>query len=235
MSKYTYNGNEYIIHTNGYDASGYGSIYEIIQMNEYTLNNFVGLKNKVLIDIGANTGVATIILAKQNPDSIVYAFEPFDSCVDLIKKNIESNGLKNVVLIKKGVTNKSGIETIYINEGVSGANTLYCDESGFSKECKVQKMEIETIDFNEFIKSKNIKEIELLKIDCEGAEYDILYNNTLLKSGKIKNIVGEFHDFKKYKDNKDYLNYNGKDLYTYISPYINGLKKITFLDLTNRY
>lgn len=235
MSKYTYNNNEYIVHTNGGDASGFGSVYEIILMNEYTLNNFVGLKNKVLIDIGANTGVATIILAKQNPESIVYAFEPFEECIKLIEKNIEANGLNNVVLIKKGVTNKSGKETIYINEGVSGANTLYCDENGFSKECNVRSMEIETINFNEFIKSKNIKEIELLKIDCEGAEYDILYNNDLLKKNGIKNIVGEFHDFKKYKNNKDYLNYNGKDLYAYISPYINGLNKITFLDLTNRY
>ncbi len=232
MSIHTYNNNDYIIHTYGSDASGYGSIYEIIMMNEYTLQNFVNLKNKVIIDIGANTGVATIILAKQNPESIVYAFEPFPSCIDLIKKNIDANGLTNVVLIEKGVTHKTGKETIYINDGVSGANTLYCDESGFSKECSYRKMEIETIDFNEFIDSYKIDEIEVLKIDCEGAEYDILYNNTLLKNGGIKNIVGEFHTFKKYKD---VSGYNGADLTTYITPLIPGIKKITYLDLTNRY
>ncbi len=232
MSIYTYNGNEYIIHTNGSDASGYGSIYEIIQMDEYRLTNYAGLKNKVIVDIGTNTGVAAIILAKQNPNSIVYAFEPFPNCIDLIKKNIEANKLTNVILIEKGVTHKTGKETIYVNDAVSGANTLYCDESGFSKEYNYRTLEIETIDFNEFIDTYKIKEIELLKIDCEGAEYDILYNNKLLKKGGIKNIAGEFHSFKKYKD---VPKYNGKDLTDYITPYIQGNIKITYLDLTNRY
>lgn len=52
---------------------------------------------------------------------------------------------------------------------------------------------IKTITFDEIFTIYNIKEIELLKIDCEGGEY-FLYDSEEIKKNKVKNITGEFHN-----------------------------------------
>ena len=45
----------------------------------------------------------------------------------------------------------------------------------------------------------------MLKIDCEGAEFDILYNSKQLQAGNIEYIVGETHSFDKKKNNRESL------------------------------
>ena len=241
-----FNSNNYIFYINNNDLSGIGCIKEIIINNEYILNNFINLEKKNIFDIGANIGIATIVLAKQNPNSIIYAFEPFLNSYNTLLENINLNNLKNIIAINKAVSNVNCIQELAISESISGANTLYTDIDLFKNDINnvyainnnininnnIIKINIEVISFEDFIKDNNINEIELLKIDCEGSEYDILYNNSLLLNKSIKNIVGEFHNFKKfiYKDG-----YNFNDLYNYIEKYIDGYKKITFLDLTERY
>ena len=74
-SNLTFNNNTYNVCINEYDASGQGCINEIFINNEYVLHSFNNLKTNI-IDIGANCGLATIILAKQNPESVIYSFEP---------------------------------------------------------------------------------------------------------------------------------------------------------------
>jgi len=229
--KINFNSVEYDITINRDDASGEGCITEIINRNEYCLDKFMNLKNKIILDIGANVGLATIILAKQNPESIIYSFEPFENCFNILLQNIENNKLVNVVAIKKAVSNISTTKTFYSYDGMTGGNTLCSNLELFEKEFKKINYEnIDVLGFNDFLQNYKIEEIELLKIDCEGSEYDILYENPFIKN--IKNIVGEFHDFTIYKGIKGY---NGKDLYEFVNKNINGLKKITFLDLTKHY
>jgi FkbM family methyltransferase len=241
-----FNSNNYIFYISNSDLSGLECIDEIIIHNEYILDNFVNLEKKNIFDIGANIGIATVLLAKQNPNSIIYAFEPFLNSYNTLLENINLNNLKNIIAINKAVSNVNCIQELAISESISGANTLYTDIDLFKNDINtvyainnnininnnIININIEVISFEDFIKDNNINEIELLKIDCEGSEYDILYNNSLLLNKSIKNIVGEFHNFKNfiYKDG-----YNFNDLYNYIEKYIDGYKKITFLDLTERY
>ncbi len=55
----------------------------------YVLHNFVDNINKCFIDIGANCGVATIILAKQKPLSIMYSFHPDKELFKILLNNIK--------------------------------------------------------------------------------------------------------------------------------------------------
>jgi hypothetical protein len=68
---FTYNNNEYTVNSNDADPSTVGSIDEIVLRDEYLLHNFINSKGQVFLDIGANCGIATIIFAKQNPDSFL--------------------------------------------------------------------------------------------------------------------------------------------------------------------
>lgn len=217
-----YNNNKYYIQ-NTSDPSTLGSIKEIIKENEYKLNNFNNIKDATFIDIGANCGIATIILAKQNPESTVISFEPDKKVFEFLTNNIQLNDLKNVILHNKAVS-KKGIKTInlYMNSVCSGGNTTYSDPDTFKKynaDNNINIYQVECISLDEIIDNYKINNIELLKIDCEGAEYDILYNSNYFRNKFVKNIVGEFHDLNYNTQIKN--NQNSKDLIKYCEKYTN--------------
>jgi len=225
--KFKFNNNEYSFFYNPEDTSGLGCISEIVIRNEYKLDRFVGLKESTFIDIGANCGVNTIILAKQNPESIIYAYEPYYKTYELLQKNISENKLTNVRAFNLAVS-KKGINKLMlsIHETMTGANSTYAENLKFSNQYGINQnfSEVECDYFDNIIEKFNIAKVELLKIDCEGAEYDILYNSKALENNKIKNIVGEFHDLKYNQcDN------NSSKLIEHCKKYINGSINITVL------
>ena len=78
-------------------------------------------------------------------------------------------------------------------------------------------------------RSNNIEKIKLLKIDCDGAEYEILYDSVFFKSGNVENMVGEFHNLPYNITVKS----NITELLDYCKPLVSGLFKITLLDVDN--
>jgi FkbM family methyltransferase len=227
---FNYNGLNYAVWDNPHDLSTNGCINEIVHNDEYNLKFFKSNDNNVILDIGANCGIATIILAKQNPNSIVYSFEPDYNVFKFLEQNIILNNLKNVRLFNKAVA-KEGIKTIklYLHPDYSGGNTT-CSSNDSSKMFFKKELlcnEVECISFDEIIKQNNIDKIKLLKIDCEGAEYEILYGSTFFKENIVENMVGEFHNLSYNSEVKS----NTDDLINYCKPYISGLFKITLLTL----
>lgn len=227
--QFTYSGISYNFVHNKNDASGPGSIREIVTKNEYILDQFKNIKNGSIIDIGANYGVATIILAKQNPESIIYTFEPDPDVYIFLVKNIHENGLTNVKPFNEAVS-KKGINNITLHKHplFSGGNTTYSNIDLMEKHFKnnIKTVSIKCTSLDEIVDKNNIKSIDLLKIDCEGAEFDIIYGSEYIKNNIIKNIIGEFHDLM-------YNNINNKshDLVQYCNKFIHGIKKISVLKI----
>lgn len=226
---FIYNNNEYIFKYNKQDVSELWCIDEIVRDNDYMLDKFVDNDNKSFIDIGANCGVATIILAKQNPKSKIYAFEPDPNVFKVLEENVNINNLSNVILFNYAISNPEtkNIDLCF-HPSYSGGNTTYADKSNiclFFNNNDIKTINVKCISLDELIDTYNIDNIELLKIDCEGAEYDIIYTSNSIKQNKIKNIVGEFHN----------LAYNNKvtntadELIKYTKPYIPGLFNIRIL------
>lgn len=194
---FTYDNIEFTFIYDKQDTSGLGCINEIVINNEYILNKFKNLQNKILFDIGANIGIATIIMAKLNPKSTIYSFEPNNSTFNKLLQNIELNNLTNIKPFNFGLSNINSKTTLFYSKNASSTGTHIINNSDicekYNNESNIIRENITLINFNEFVKSNNINEIYLLKIDAEGAEYDILLENELLINGNIKNIVGEFH------------------------------------------
>jgi FkbM family methyltransferase len=221
-NNFIYFGKDYLFEYNPNDVSGLGCVYEIVTINEYILHNFVNKVDKNFIDIGANCGVATIILAKQNPLSTIYSFEPDPNLFKILLNNIEINNLKNVKVFNKAVTKKN-IKQIKLSfhPDYSGGNTTYLNNlfsNGFNS------IMVDCISLDEIINENAIQEIELLKIDCEGAEYDIIYDSEYFVNKIVKNMVGEFHNLK-YNLVRD----NAENLINYCKKFVNGIFKITTL------
>jgi FkbM family methyltransferase len=232
-----YADNDYVYNYSSDDRSGIGCIIEIIQRDEYKLNMFKNLKNKTIIDIGANHGLATIILAKQNPESIIYSFEPNIYVFKWLEQNVKDNNLTNVKIYNKAIhsfkklkivmhPNCSGLSIMADNSEKLNSfyNDKHIDVYGYAE---VKELEIETESIDEFLNSENIKNIHLLKIDCEGSEFDILTtSNLIFKDVKIDNIIGEFHNL-----SYNPFNMNANDLLKICKNNIDGVVDIKILNL----
>lgn len=239
---FQYNNNNFSLMINRDDPSGLGCIREIVHENEYSLHNFCNLEGSIL-DVGANCGVATIILAKQNPKATIYSYEPHLPTYKLLCENVKINGLTNVKTFNLALTNKSD-ETIYLYESplCSGGNTTCSDDTSFAKHfnlSKAQSLAVKTISLDDIIIQNDIKQISLLKIDCEGAEFQIIPSSLFFKTRIVKNIVGEFHDLiyntqiNNSQINNTQINNSSEELIKYCREHVAGVVKISILKIIN--
>ncbi len=127
---------------------------------------------KIIIDIGANTGIYSLIAKAVSPTAKVYAFEPVSRVFNKLKENISINNF-DIIAIDKAVSNFDGIGVIYDTPSEHTysvtVNKNFCPPGTIVIETK-----IETITLNSFIKIQNIEKIDLIKIDVETHEPEVL-------------------------------------------------------------
>ena len=139
-----------------------------------------------VIDIGANIGFYTVQFSKKvGKYGKVFAVEPSFNNVYLLKKNVRVNQLKNVHIIEKAVSSKTGDGNLYLSTGHSGDHRIYNTVN--KREC----IPIQTITIDYL--TKNEKQVDLIKMDIQGAEYLSIpgMNRTIKKFPNVK-IVSEF-------------------------------------------
>lgn len=144
-------------------------------------------KGDVVFDIGANIGYYTLIFAKLvGENGKVFAFEPDPTNFSLLKKNVEINGYKNIILIQKAVSDKSRKLRLYLCEDNKGDHRIY--DSGDGR----KSVEIESIKLDEYFKDSKQK-INFIKMDIQGAEWRAVSGMTnLLQQNKSLKIISEF-------------------------------------------
>lgn len=168
-------------------------INEIWIRKFYNPEGFEIKKGETVVDIGAHIGVFSIF-ASRNAQK-VYAFEPVLENFELLKSNIEINNLENIIVpINKAVSGKTEEREIFFDNDNFGGHSFYSSLKR-SGEKKVSAVSLE-----DFIKENKIEKIDFLKIDCEGAEYDILFNCPVEILQRIEKISMEYHNIDKNRN-----------------------------------
>lgn len=184
----------------------------------------------IVLDIGAHIGYYTLILAKiVGENGKVFAFEADPTNFNLLKKNIITNGYKNVILIHNAVSNENKKIKLYLCEYNNGMHRIYK-----SKFCS-SYIEIESTRLDDYFEKINFnKQINFVKMDVEGAELDVLRGMSLLldKNKKLK-IVTEFAPvslFERGNNPEDFIKILNKHDFQFFD--INEKKnKINFIDI----
>jgi FkbM family methyltransferase len=167
-------------------------IYEILLKSKYKREYYFPeeLKPKVIFDIGGNIGITSIYLASVFPDATIYTFEPLKENFEILQKN--ASQFKNIKVFNVGLGAENGSFKVYLsddNENYGGVSFYSEVEGNLSEsfsECEVKNI-------NVVVDELGISTVDLIKIDTEGAEYDIL---TSLKYEFLKKtswITGELH------------------------------------------
>lgn len=165
---------------------------EVYYLQVYTSNaqHFDIKSQDIVVDVGANIGIFTVYAAKSAHHGKVYAFEPFPKTFEILNKNVYLNDLKNVEVFKLGIDGRKGIQRFY-STLFSIFNTSYPELRSDKKH--LDETIINTITINDLFEDLNIKKIDFLKMDCEGAEYNAMFNTKQEYFEKIKKIAMELH------------------------------------------
>ncbi|MGC1414514.1 MAG: FkbM family methyltransferase [Candidatus Acidiferrum sp.] len=122
-----------------------------------------------VIDIGAHIGFHTLLFAKcVGPTGRVFSFEPLPENFDLLRKNVELNNLTQVRAFDKAVFSRAGEITISVpDDQPNSGNGSACLEKG------VKQFRVNAVSLDAFCEEFSIRP-DILKMDVEGAEYEVL-------------------------------------------------------------
>lgn len=183
------------------------------EVDDYNFDSIDFKDGDVVIDIGGNIGMASIYLAKKYPFLKIYAFEPVKQNYENFLKNIELNNInKDIIKVFNLAITKDRRDVIltspFYNSGASNIYNNYSNGIVLNND-----ISIKSITFDDIFANNNISKCKLLKIDCEGAEYEILYSANVENLKNCEYMRAEFHG-KKYKQ---------KDLYNHCNRFIKNI------------
>ena len=208
-----YRINNYIINIS-LKARGYNNYENNYQSGEkFFIEKILSKSNpKLCIDIGANRGDYTIDILK-NTNATVISFEPLSKCFEVLK-NRTKNFSKRSIIVKKGVGIENSRKNIYFDE-VNTTHASFLEsikKIPYIKNESQELVEITTLD--KYFENQPYKEIDFIKIDTEGYEYEVLAGSeNTIKNLKPKFIQIEFNLHQLYQQKT--LNYFSEILSRY--------------------
>ena len=146
----------------------------------------------IVVDMGAHIGAFAVRAARLAHHGQVYAYEASAKNYALLTENRQLNGLKNLHIENCAVSDRCGVMPLYTPAGNSILGSLLQETSSF-------KEMVQAKTFSAIIAEHALEQIDFLKVDVEGSEFDILFDCSDETLAKIRHLVIEYHDFVGYK------------------------------------
>ncbi|HEX8070879.1 MAG TPA: FkbM family methyltransferase [Pyrinomonadaceae bacterium] len=138
-----------------------------------------------VIDVGANIGVFAAYAATRAEGVRVYAYEPFPENARWLRQNVAASGLTNVRVREQAVA------------GATGPRRLHTDPDSWIMHSLTAApgdgIEVNCISLADVFAQEELTRCDLLKLDCEGSEYEILEACPPDVLRRVRKIVGEYH------------------------------------------
>ena len=153
-----------------------------------------------IIDIGAQNGYFSIWASiNTKKESRIFTYEPVPANYGIALNNIRNNNIENIKLYNKGVSGRRGELTLYLNEKCTGGHSVHKERVMKCGVENISEISVECMALEDVFHENEIENCDFCKIDCEGAEFDILLNAPCDILQKVKVFSIEFHEFGGYK------------------------------------
>ena len=152
------------------------------------------LKPKVILDIGSNIGASILYFQHLFPQAKIFGFEPHPETFKLLQLNVAGSDLVSLWNYGLGASDKratvafAGVDFSAFNPEISAERV----PRAMPTECKIRHA-------GKALQELGISMVDLIKIDCEGAELDIFNALPEQMVTRCKWIVGEKHDASAFK------------------------------------
>lgn len=174
--------------------------FDHVYLNEITRKHLTS-KQPTIVDIGANVGFFSLFMLSRYPEARVYAFEPMPFNFSVLEKYRLSYPQFHLTAVNKAVSEND--EPLVLNTSSIDSFTTMSSVIGNGK--RKETIQVQATTFQSIFSQYNLFSIDFLKLDCEGAEYPILYSapEGLLERVKVMSI--EVHPGIKENENLDSL------------------------------
>jgi FkbM family methyltransferase len=153
----------------------------------------VTARHRLIVDLGANIGIFALFAARKSPDAKILCFEPFPSTFKRLEDNIEGNNLGDRIQCRQLAVSGSR-QTRAMATGGFGSTSSHLlepttmDSSLVSVSCITFQDVLEEVE-----RLYNSRTIDLLKIDIEGAEYELFDHVPLELLSQVQEVQMEYH------------------------------------------
>jgi FkbM family methyltransferase len=142
---------------------------------------------RTIVDIGAHMGTFALHAAQSCPDARVYCYEPERRNFDFLQQNIDINGLESrVAAFQCAVGSVKGPRKLAVGASLLNSFHIVPDGAG----CQT----VDCTTLKDIVATHQLESIDLLKLNCEGAEYEILGSCSRADFDRIANIRLEYHN-----------------------------------------
>jgi len=177
------------------DPVFWGVLVDVYVNRVYMPNGMELTRNNIIIDLGAHRGAFTSFAALTG-GSTVYAYEPHPGNFKSLVHLLTANQLKNVTAHNVAIGGETGEARLYLSSSSSRHNVLGHDL--VSGDPLHESINVSMLSLDDCL--KDLTEVDFLKIDCEGAETEILLNAGASTMNKIRYLAAELHNFPKAEE-----------------------------------
>jgi FkbM family methyltransferase len=165
-------------------------VQRVITQLEYNSQGYEICPGETVVDVGANIGTFALLASRAvGVKGKVVAFEPDSENYALLRDNVARNGCLNVTAERVAVAGQSGRVTLHHAAEGGGFHTLHANRLPGSRSAE----EVDALSLKDLFERHGITHCDLLKVDCEGAEYDILLGLPNDCWARISKVVMEYH------------------------------------------
>lgn len=123
-----------------------------------------------VLDVGANTGLFSLLAARRSPTTVVHAFEPVPRVFAMLEANVARNRLGNVACHRVALSDTTGAVPMYVPAGdVPVMASLLADWRPGS-----ESIEVDSKTVDQFVSEVGVGAVDVVKIDTEGTEHAVL-------------------------------------------------------------
>jgi FkbM family methyltransferase len=141
--------------------------------------------NWTVVDIGAGLGDFTVLAAKSCPKGTIHAYEPHDGSYQLLKKNLELNQIQRVTCYPEAA-GRAGQSLVTAGSRKEAVWSTFIETPDGSS--------VVTVNLTQILDRLPGRVCDLLKIDCEGCEYDFLLEADPESLARVRRITMEVHE-----------------------------------------
>jgi len=160
------------------------ALTHVWMIQEYSNNDFDIHDNDIVIDVGAHIGLFALFASQFCKHGKIFCFEPIKENYELLVENINFNKINNIIPFNFAVSKISDSVKIFLNDDYSG-HSMFLETNNF--------VIVKSKSLNDIFTENNIQECNFLKLDCEGAEYEIINSLSPEFLNKIKKSAIEYH------------------------------------------
>jgi FkbM family methyltransferase len=146
----------------------------------------LGSDEPSIIDVGANTGLFAVRMKQLYPRARVHCYEPLPANFVRLQATVAQSGLRDCRLFNSGVAGSARKAPLFVHPTNIGGHSILASQAPGQ-----QKVEIDLLSMTTALDRLGGRPCSLLKLDCEGAEYEILKSLDAVTAQRIEKIVFE--------------------------------------------